>query len=99
MSAIPASSISAASGAKSTAEEQGGDTRVPLGYVVDADASIRHFLSLILHGAGIDTQEFADGNALLAALNRRTPDIVFLNVALEFRRGDRKRRRARRARL
>jgi EAL domain-containing protein (putative c-di-GMP-specific phosphodiesterase class I)/CheY-like chemotaxis protein len=83
MSAIPASSISAANGAKSTAEGQGGDTRVPLGYVVDADASIRHFLSLILHGAGIDTQEFADGNALLAALNRRTPDIVFLNVALE----------------
>ena len=83
MSAIPASSISAASGAKSAAEGQSGDARVPLCCVVDADASIRHFLSLILHGAGIDTQEFADGNALLAALNRRTPDIVFLNVALE----------------
>jgi EAL domain-containing protein (putative c-di-GMP-specific phosphodiesterase class I) len=83
MSAIPASSISAASGVKSAAEGQGGDARVPLCCVVDADASIRHFLSLILHGAGIDTQEFADGNALLAAMTRRTPDIVFLNVALE----------------
>jgi len=35
----------------------------PLCYVVDEDASIRHFLSLILHGSGIDTVEFADGAA------------------------------------
>ena len=83
MSAIPPSSTSAATAAPAAAEGQGSDARVPLFFVIDADASIRHFLSLILHGAGIDTQEFADGNALLAALNRRTPDIVFLNVALE----------------
>ena len=30
-------------------------------FVVDDEPSIRHFLSLILHGAGIDTEEFADG--------------------------------------
>jgi EAL domain-containing protein (putative c-di-GMP-specific phosphodiesterase class I) len=83
MSTIPASSTSAATGTKGAAEEQGADARVPLCCVVDADASIRHFLSLILHGAGIDTREFADGNALLAALSGRTPDIVFLNVGLE----------------
>ena len=36
----------------------------PLCYLVDEDASIRQFLSLILHGSGIDTVEFADGAAL-----------------------------------
>jgi hypothetical protein len=35
----------------------------PLCYVIDEDASIRQFLSLILHGSGIDTVEFADGAA------------------------------------
>ena len=48
-----------------------------------ATASIRHFLSLILHGAGIDTEEFADGNALRAALAQRAPDLVFLDIPLE----------------
>ena len=37
-----------------------------------------------MHGAGIDTEEFADGPGLLAALSRRTPDAVFLNIALEL---------------
>lgn len=60
-----------------------GTARTPLCYVVDADASICHFLSLIMHGAGIDTEEFADGASLLAGLSRRTPDAIFLNVALE----------------
>ena len=41
-----------------------GGVRTPLCFVVDSDASIRHFLSLILHGAGIDTEEFADGQSL-----------------------------------
>jgi EAL domain-containing protein (putative c-di-GMP-specific phosphodiesterase class I) len=61
----------------------GTSVRVPLGFVVDGDASIRHFLSLVLHGAGIDTEEFADGAAFRAALARRAPDVVFLNIALE----------------
>jgi EAL domain-containing protein (putative c-di-GMP-specific phosphodiesterase class I)/CheY-like chemotaxis protein len=83
MTAIPTSPTPAAAGAKVAAEGKGGDARVPLCFVVDGDSSIRHFLSLILHGTGIDTEEFADGNTLLAALNRRTPEIIFLNVALE----------------
>jgi EAL domain-containing protein (putative c-di-GMP-specific phosphodiesterase class I) len=82
MNAPPASST-AATGTTRGAAGPGGDTRVPLCFVVDADPSIRHFLSLILHGAGIDTQEFSDGNTMLASLNRRTPDIIFLNVSLE----------------
>ncbi len=60
-----------------------GEAHTPLCFVIDADASIRHFLSLILHGAGIDTEEFPDGQNLPAALSKRTPDAVFLNIALE----------------
>ena len=40
-------------------------------------------VSLILHGAGIDTMEFADGEGLREALGKRAPDLVFLNIALE----------------
>jgi EAL domain-containing protein (putative c-di-GMP-specific phosphodiesterase class I) len=55
----------------------------PLCYVVDEEPSIRHFLSLVLHGAGIDTNEFADGAALRAAIEKRAPALIFHNVSLE----------------
>jgi EAL domain-containing protein (putative c-di-GMP-specific phosphodiesterase class I) len=57
--------------------------RTPLCFIVDGDASIRHFLSLVLQGSGIDTEEFADGHTLRDALLQRAPDIVFLEVGLE----------------
>ena len=85
MSATAAQPLAAKAGAASPAPTapSRGTARTPLCYVVDADASICHFLSLIMHGAGIDTEEFADGASLLAGLSRRTPDAIFLNVALE----------------
>jgi EAL domain-containing protein (putative c-di-GMP-specific phosphodiesterase class I) len=55
----------------------------PLCFVVDEEPSIRHFLSLILHGLGIDTLEFAEGAELRAALAQRRPDLVFHNIAIE----------------
>ena len=55
----------------------------PLCYVVDEEGSIRHFLSLVLHGSGIDTMEFPDGEALRQAMERRVPDLVFHNISLE----------------
>lgn len=55
----------------------------PVCLVVDDDASIRHFLSLILHGSGLDTEDLSDGASFLAALDKRLPDLVFLNVGLE----------------
>ena len=61
----------------------GASSRVPLIFLVDDEPTIRHFLSLILHGAGIDTEEFPDGGALQPALARRTPDLVFLSIGLE----------------
>lgn len=59
------------------------EARTPLCYVIDGDESIRHFLSLILHGAGIDTEEFADGQGLRQALAHRPPDLIFLDIPLE----------------
>jgi EAL domain-containing protein (putative c-di-GMP-specific phosphodiesterase class I)/CheY-like chemotaxis protein len=84
MSASPAQPLTGnPAAALALAETSRGGAPTPLCYVVDSDPSICHFLSLIMHGAGIDTEEFADGQSLLAALSRRTPDAVFLNIALD----------------
>jgi EAL domain-containing protein (putative c-di-GMP-specific phosphodiesterase class I)/FixJ family two-component response regulator len=63
---------------------EGDPASVPICFVVDEEPSIRHFLSLILHGAGIDTVEFADSASFYNAMERRSPELVFLNVGLEF---------------
>jgi EAL domain-containing protein (putative c-di-GMP-specific phosphodiesterase class I) len=55
----------------------------PLCYVVDEDPSMRHFLSLVLHGAGIDTVEFANGAALRESADDRAPALLFHDVAIE----------------
>jgi EAL domain-containing protein (putative c-di-GMP-specific phosphodiesterase class I) len=76
---------------RTAAGEQAGGTpnasgsrgRVPICFVVDEEGSIRHFLSLILHGAGVDTQEFADGKSFAQAIAKSNPDLVFLNIGLE----------------
>src|ERR1700691_3513721 len=81
MSAKPAQSSTAAAPRPTGAA--GSEARAPLCFVIDGDASIRHFLSLILHGAGIDTVGLADGAELRSALARRAPDLIFLNIALE----------------
>ncbi len=65
------------------APSEHGTAHTPLCFVIDGDGSIRHFLSLILHGAGIDTEEFADGQGLRRALLHRTPDLIFLDIPLE----------------
>jgi EAL domain-containing protein (putative c-di-GMP-specific phosphodiesterase class I) len=83
MSAKPAQLSSVAAATASEAEVAILDSRSPVCFVVDPDESIRHFLSLILHGSGIDTEEFADNHAMRSALARRTPNVVFLNISLE----------------
>jgi EAL domain-containing protein (putative c-di-GMP-specific phosphodiesterase class I) len=57
--------------------------RPQLCFVIDGDASIRQFLSLVLQGSGIDAEEFADSHALRGVLAQRMPDIVFLDVRSE----------------
>lgn len=55
----------------------------PLCYVVDEEPSIRHFLSLVLHGSGVDTVEFADGASMRKAVATRAPALLFHNISLE----------------
>jgi len=55
----------------------------PLCLVVDEENSIRQFISLILHGLGIDTIELADGAALRAVRTPRPPDLIFHNISLD----------------
>ncbi|MPZ36589.1 MAG: EAL domain-containing protein [Rhizobiales bacterium] len=62
---------------------KGGTASVPICFVVDEEPSIRHFLSLILHGSGLDTEEFADGMSCREAMGSRSPEVVFLSVGLE----------------
>jgi EAL domain-containing protein (putative c-di-GMP-specific phosphodiesterase class I)/CheY-like chemotaxis protein len=58
--------------------------KTALCFIIDSDPTIRHFLSLIMHGAGIDTEEFPDAQSMITGLSRRNPDAVFLDIALEF---------------
>ena len=55
----------------------------PLCLIVDEESSIRQFISLILHGLGIDTVELADGAALRAVRTPRPPDLIFHNISLD----------------
>jgi EAL domain-containing protein (putative c-di-GMP-specific phosphodiesterase class I) len=80
MTAAPAQLSLQPAAAPPGAEPSAG---LPLCYVVDADRSTRHFLSLILHGTGLDSQEFPDGRAVSMAVSQRAPDIIFLNIPLE----------------
>jgi EAL domain-containing protein (putative c-di-GMP-specific phosphodiesterase class I)/CheY-like chemotaxis protein len=81
MSANPALSSNTPALAHVAAAEN--SARAPLCFVVDGDASIRSFLSLVLHGVGVDTEEFAHGKSVEAARGKREPNLVFLNIALE----------------
>src|SRR4051794_2546900 len=51
--------------------------------VVDAENSVRQFISLVLHGLGIETIELADGEALRTVRAPRSPDLIFHEISLE----------------
>jgi len=68
--------------AADTGARTGGDA-TPLCFIVDEEPSICHFLSLVLQGSGLDTQEYHDCAAFRQAVARCTPDLVFLNIPLE----------------
>src|SRR5262249_12524691 len=67
----------------SAAPASGATASVPLCFIVDGAPSIRHFLSLVLHGVGLETEEFADDASFRQALHRSAPDLVFFDVGLE----------------
>jgi EAL domain-containing protein (putative c-di-GMP-specific phosphodiesterase class I)/CheY-like chemotaxis protein len=56
---------------------------VPVCFIVDEEPKIRHFLSLILHGAGLETEEFGNGESFRQAITRTAPDLVFLDIGIE----------------
>ena len=76
MSVPPASS-------EPKAPTQGEVVPTPCCFVLDEDSSVRHFVSLIMQGSGVDSEEFADSGAFLDAVVRRKPDVLFINVPLD----------------
>ena len=84
MTETPARSPTAADGVQPAADSPPlAPDGAPLCYVVDEESSIRHFLSLVLHGSGVDTVEFPDGAAMRKAIEARAPALVFHNISLE----------------
>ena len=72
-----------AAGAPANGDSASVPARVPVCFVIDEEPSIRHFLSLVLHGAGIETEEFADGSSIRQSIARRNPELIFLSIGLE----------------
>jgi EAL domain-containing protein (putative c-di-GMP-specific phosphodiesterase class I) len=65
------------------APQPGKGSVPPLCLVVDEESSVRQFISLILHGLGIETVELTDGAALRAVRVPRAPDLIFHNISLD----------------
>lgn len=61
----------------------GAPSAAPVCLIVDEDLKIRHFLSLILHGAGVDAVEYSSGHVLRAEQQPRQPELVFVNVGVD----------------
>ena len=83
MTETPAKSSTTAGGTPAVEAPPLAPDGAPICYVVDEEPSIRHFLSLILHGAGVDTVEFPDGSSMRKAVEARPPALVFHNISLE----------------
>jgi len=58
--------------------------RPPLAVIIDTDNSIRQFISLMLHGNGVNALEFVSGSAFRKAQPARSPDLLFLDVNIEI---------------
>ena len=83
MTETPAPSSTATGGPQAVESPPLAPDGAPLCYVVDEESSIRHFLSLVLHGSGVDTVEFPDGAAMRKAVESRPPALIFHNISLE----------------
>ena len=83
MTETPAPSSTATGGPQAVEAPPLAPDGAPLCYVVDEESSIRHFLSLVLHGSGVDTVEFPDGTAMRKGVESRPPALIFHNISLE----------------
>ena len=48
-------------------------------YIADDEPNIRKLAALALKDSGFETQEFADGISLMAAVRHRKPDAIVLD--------------------
>lgn len=53
-------------------------------YIVDDEPSIRRLVTVALRDAGYQTEEFSDGNSLLAAVAHQKPDAIILDWMMPF---------------
>jgi len=60
----------------------GGQPVKPLAYVIDDEAAICQIVSATLNGLGVESESFHTAGEALAALERRLPAVIFLDVAL-----------------
>ena len=77
---IHGSVLAPADTSSSPEDRRTGNGRLPVSYIVDEDPRICHFLSLILHGQGVRTEEYSDGRSFLRAVERHPGELVFLNI-------------------
>jgi EAL domain-containing protein (putative c-di-GMP-specific phosphodiesterase class I) len=76
---MPESSLSIPPGS----EDRIVDASTPLCMVCDEASSIRHFLSLILQGTGVDAEEYADGASMRRQISGKPADLIFIDVPLD----------------
>lgn len=74
--------MAAKQGEPGTADDEDGGGR-PLAFAVDDEPAITRFITRALSSLGIETVSLPSAGAALAALQSRTPAIIFLDVALE----------------
>jgi DNA-binding NtrC family response regulator len=63
------------------AGDAGGGVK-PFAYVIDDEATICQIVSATLDGLGVESESFQTAGEALAALDRRLPAMIFLDVAL-----------------
>jgi DNA-binding NtrC family response regulator len=59
-----------------------GEPIRPFAYVIDDETAICQIVSATLTGLGVESESFQTAGEALAALDRRLPAVIFLDVAL-----------------
>ena len=70
------------SAAAAPGEKASGEPPERFAFVVDDNEAICRVLSLTLAGLGVESEQFHNAKDALAALERRRPALIFLDVAL-----------------
>lgn len=60
----------------------GGEALKPFAYIIDDEAAICQIVSATLNGLGVESESFHTAGEALAAIERRLPSVIFLDVAL-----------------